>query len=381
MGAEAAVAHADGVLGAQDRGQQRVAVALELEGRQRRHGRRSRRATARAAAAPARRASPAARRADEAHARAPATASHTELAEDPARRPERDRAHDVRRAGLVALGRIGPHDVVERDELDRPAAAQQRLAALEGATAGDERAGPERRVELVPRQREVVDARARHVDGAMRRELGGVDEELGAVVVRDRGELGQRPHLAGDVRGARDGDEVDARLRRRAARARSAPRAPTRCPGPAARSGRGDATAACSRDARPRVESTRVPAGSAAARTLMASVVLRTSTTVPSRAPDELGHRPAGALVRRGRQARLVAAAAVHAAAPGHELLDGGPHAGHRRRARRVVQVDVAPRAPVEARHLDVGPDHGRALGQRLLHHSPPDSSLSIMGT
>ena len=50
--------------------------------------------------------------------------SAPELPEDPARRPQRDRAHHVRRACLVALGRIGPHDVFERDELDRPAAMQ-----------------------------------------------------------------------------------------------------------------------------------------------------------------------------------------------------------------------------------------------------------------
>ena len=218
-------------------------------------------------------------------------ALHPELAEDPARRPQRDRAHHVGRPRLVALGRVGPHDVVERDELDRPAAAQQRLAALEGAAAGDERAGPERRVELVPRQREVVDARGRHVDGAMRRELGGVDEELRAVVVRDRGELGQRPHLAGDVRGARDGDEVDARLRhpqRVLAALHELPRAvrdrqhgqvvaaPRQHVGVVLGRGREHAAAR----------------GQRGGRTLMASVVLRTSTTVPSRAPTNSATAP-----------------------------------------------------------------------------------------
>jgi hypothetical protein len=140
-------------------------------------------------------------------------AVHPQLPQDPARGPEGDRAHHVGRARLVALRCIGPDDVVECHELDRPAAAQQRLAALQHAAARDERAGPERRVELVPRQREVVDAGGRHVDGAMRRELGSVDEELRPVVVGDRGQLAQRPHLARDVRGARDGDEVHPRPR------------------------------------------------------------------------------------------------------------------------------------------------------------------------
>ena len=40
------------------------------------------------------------------------------------------------------------------------------------------------------------------------------------------------------------------------------------------------------------VDSTRVPAGSAADSTLMASVVLRTSTTVPSRAPTNSATAP-----------------------------------------------------------------------------------------
>ena len=54
------------------------------------------------------------------------------------------------------------------------------------------------------------------VDRAVRGELGGVDEQLRAVVVGERGELRERPDLAGDVGGAGDGEQVDAALAQRA---------------------------------------------------------------------------------------------------------------------------------------------------------------------
>ena len=54
----------------------------------------------------------------------------------------------------------------------------------------------------------------RHVDAAVGGELRGVDEQLGAVSVGELGQLGDRPDLAGDVRGAGDGDQVDPRPRR-----------------------------------------------------------------------------------------------------------------------------------------------------------------------
>ena len=100
---------------------------------------------------------------------------------------EGDGADHVGRAGLEAVGRVGPDDVVERDELDRAAAVQQRVAVQRHAA--DERAGAERRVELVAGEREVVDAGVGHRDRAVRGELGGVDEELRAVLVGELGEL------------------------------------------------------------------------------------------------------------------------------------------------------------------------------------------------
>src|SRR4029078_6512030 len=57
-------------------------------------------------------------------------------------------------------------------------------------------------------------------------------------------------------------------------------------------------------------------------------------------------------LERRGRDPRLRAGAAVHAAAPGNERLDRVPHLGHHRRAGGVVEIDVAALGPVVAGNL-----------------------------
>ena len=201
--------------------------------------------------------------------------------------------------------------------------------------------------------------------GAVRGELRGVDEQLGAVRVGELRQLGDRPHLAGDVRGAGHGDQVDPRPCR-AARARTRSSSSSAEVGErAAAAGRGGATGACWRGARPAWRARRAPAGSAVASTLIASVVLRTKTTLSSARADELGDGLARVLERRGRDLRLGAAAAVHAAVPGHERLDGVPHGGHHGRAGRVVEVHVAPRAPVGARHHRVGADQP---GGRLAH-------------
>src|SRR5205823_14088539 len=56
-------------------------------------------------------------------------------------------------------------------------------------------------------QGEVVDAGGGDVDVAVRGELGGVDDHAGAGGVRDRGDLFQRQHLAGDVGRPGDGEQ------------------------------------------------------------------------------------------------------------------------------------------------------------------------------
>jgi hypothetical protein len=127
------------------------------------------------------------------------------------RRGKRHGSDDVRRAGLVALRRVGPDDLGRRHELDRSAPVQQRLVLGQPAFVAAQRAGSERCVELVARERQEVDAGAGHVDRTVRSELGSVDEQLCPVSVGELGQLGDRPDLAGDVRGAGDGDEVDSR--------------------------------------------------------------------------------------------------------------------------------------------------------------------------
>ena len=49
---------------------------------------------------------------------------------------ERDGADDVGRAGLLALGRVGPDHLVEVDEVDGAAAGEERVALGEAPTAG-----------------------------------------------------------------------------------------------------------------------------------------------------------------------------------------------------------------------------------------------------
>ena len=167
-----------------------------------------------------------------------------------------------------------------------------------------QRAGSERRVELVARERQEVDARAGHVDAAVGGELRGVDEQLSAVSMGKLGQLGDRPHLPADVRGAGDGDQVDPRPR--------APKRPlTRLQQLVRRAGerraagdRGAAREACWSDARPRSRAPACPRRSAADRTLIASVVLRTKTTAsPARAPTNSATGVARVLERGGGDA------------------------------------------------------------------------------
>ena len=88
-------------------------------------------------------------------------------------RVERDGTDDVGGAGFFTLGRIGPHDLVEIDEIDGAAASEERVAVGEGAPRSDEGAGAEGRVHLVPAPRDEVDRRRERPMGC---ELGGIDE-------------------------------------------------------------------------------------------------------------------------------------------------------------------------------------------------------------
>ena len=127
---------------------------------------------------------------------------------------ERDGAEHVRRARLVALGRAVPLDVLERDRRRRAAAPDVRRARLEEAHGRDEHARAERREQLVAREGAVVDAERGELERAMRRELGGVDAELGTGLVREPRPERDVRHVARHVRGARDGHELDASAQR-----------------------------------------------------------------------------------------------------------------------------------------------------------------------
>lgn len=71
---------------------------------------------------------------------------------------ERDRADHVRGAAFVPRGRRGPVGGVEAYLADRAAACQVRRGGVQPVAAADKHARAERRVDLVPGEREVVDA-------------------------------------------------------------------------------------------------------------------------------------------------------------------------------------------------------------------------------
>ena len=135
VGAEAAVPDADAELGAEPRRHQRVVHPVD---RERGHGEACRVARL-------------GRRPEHAHAvdgpqalvaagatarpRAPRWSSQPMRSSSSMAVAEGHRADDVGRAGLLALGRIGPDDLVQVDQVDRAAAGQEGVAVLEGRAA------------------------------------------------------------------------------------------------------------------------------------------------------------------------------------------------------------------------------------------------------
>ncbi len=201
MGAEAAVAHADAVLGAEPGGDQRVGHALDDEGRDR-----QRLGSPRGAEQP----DAVDRRAARRGARPAMASSWARMAAQPIARQlvdggvEGDRAEHVGRARLLALGRVGPHHLVEVDEVDGAAAGQERVAAREGRPRADEHARAEGRVHLVAAPGDEVGLGGQR---PVRSELGGVDEHRHAPVVGGGDDGVERREPAGDVRGAGDGEQ------------------------------------------------------------------------------------------------------------------------------------------------------------------------------
>ena len=96
----------------------------------------------------------------------------------------RDRADDVGTAGFLAIGQPGPVHVVGRDDLDGAAALVLRRALQEDVAPADQRAGAERRVHLVRRERHEVEMLGvvvrLDVDSPMRRQLRGIDQDARA---------------------------------------------------------------------------------------------------------------------------------------------------------------------------------------------------------
>ena len=106
--------------------------------------------------------------------------------------PEGDRADDVGRAGLLPLGRIGPDDLVEVDQIDRATAGQEGIAVREDAARPDQRAGAEGRVQLVTAEGHEVGSRRQ---GTVRRQLGRVEQD-GDARVRGPRRRSPRPGAA-----------------------------------------------------------------------------------------------------------------------------------------------------------------------------------------
>jgi hypothetical protein len=82
-----------------------------------------------------------------------------------------------------------------------------RICRVKSVTRTNQYPGAVGRVELVARAGKVVDARGGEIDGPMGRQLSTVDGDARPVAMRDRRQLAQRRTLAGDVRGARDGEQ------------------------------------------------------------------------------------------------------------------------------------------------------------------------------
>ena len=119
-------------------------------------------------------------------------------------RPEGDGADDVGGPGLLPLRWLGPDDLVEVDQVDGAAAGEEGVARLERPPRCDQRAGSERRVELVAAEgHEVRSRRQRSVRG----ELGGVEQDRDAACVRLLTDLVDRGQPTGDVRRSRQGQQ------------------------------------------------------------------------------------------------------------------------------------------------------------------------------
>ena len=117
---------------------------------------------------------------------------------------EGDGPEHVGRAGLLAVGRRRPDDLVQADQVDGTSPGQEGIAGFEGPARADERTRPERGVELVPAEGHEV---GRHRQRAVRGQLGAVDEHGNLAFVGSLDDLVEWWPPPGDVGRAGDGQE------------------------------------------------------------------------------------------------------------------------------------------------------------------------------
>ncbi len=112
------------------------------------------------------------------------------------------------RAGVPLDGDRAVH--LAGDRAGGAAAGQVRLGRVQPVAAAGEHTGAEGRVQLVPGEGDPVDVQVTDGHAVVRGELGGVQDDPGAVPVGGGRELGDRPDLAGDVGGAGDAEQLGA---------------------------------------------------------------------------------------------------------------------------------------------------------------------------
>ncbi len=119
------------------------------------------------------------------------------------------RADGVGAAGLVTVGRLGPGDAVEGDDLHRAAAGHIGVAARKNVAPANDGAGPKGGIHLMGRDRDEIQVRRvvqrAHGHLAVWGQLGAVGQDVGAGGVRFFGQAVDGVQVAGDVAGAGDG--------------------------------------------------------------------------------------------------------------------------------------------------------------------------------
>ena len=277
-------------------------------------------------------------------------------------------------------GTGGPADTVDPGVLHGSAAGQVRCAGVEPVGTADQHPGAERCVELVPGEGEVVDVVRGDVDPPVRRQLGGVDDDPGAVFVGQGGQGPDRQDLAGDVGGAGDGEQADAAVGEFPAEQFQR----------GGEGGRGDDAAV--RHPLPGQEVGvvfdvevehlagvhAVDDGQAAGQQVQRiGGVPGEDHRIVRAAAHEVADNGAGVLVDRGADLGGIAGAAVDAGVERQDFVEVGRDHGQGRGRGAVVQVGVADVAALDQRCLDLGAGH---RGQRPAGDGEPRIGTGLAG-